>query len=114
MGAPGVTPERPSGSTRAVALMDLLGLSEDEICRVLGVDPLSLLSGQVEHCAQLPILLELCQEAAERTGPAALRRWLRASGPHGRPIDALTERDFPRFEDALEDLAERGFVLRAG
>ena len=109
-----MSPERQSSSGRAAALMELLGLSEDEICQVLGVDPLSLLSGQVEHCAQLPILLELCQETAARTGPTVLRRWLRASGPHGRPIDALTERDFPRFEDALEDLADRGFVLRAG
>ena len=109
-----MTPERDSGSGRAAALMELLGLSEDEICQVLGVDPLSLLSGQVEHCAQLPILLELSRETAEQTGPVVLRRWLRASGPHGRPIDALTERDFPRFEDALQDLADRGFVLRAG
>jgi hypothetical protein len=109
-----MTGERDSGSGRAAALMELLGLSEDEICQVLGVDPLSLLSGQVEHCVQLPILLELCSETAEQTGPAVLRRWLRASGPHGRPIDALTERDFPRFEDALQDLADRGFVLRAG
>lgn len=109
-----MTSARESGSGRAAALMDLLGLSEDEICQVLGVDPLSLLSGQVEHCAQLPILLDLCRESAEQTGPAMLRRWLRANGPHGRPIDALTERDFPRFEKALQDLADRGFVLRAG
>ena len=106
--------DREPGSSRAAALMELLGLSEDEICLVLGVDPLSLLSGQVEHCAQLPILLDLCRETAEHTGPTVLRRWVRASGPHGRPIDALTERDFPRFEDALQDLADRGFVLRAG
>jgi hypothetical protein len=109
-----MTSDREPGSSRAAALMELLGLSEDEICQVLGVDPLSLLSGQVEHCAQLPILLDLCRETAERTGPTVLRRWVRASGPHGRPIDALTERDFPRFEDALHDLADRGFVLRGG
>jgi hypothetical protein len=94
--------------------MDLLGLSEDELCQVLAIDPLSLLSGQVEHCPQLPILLDLAQETAEQAGAAVLRRWVRANGPHGRPIDALTERDFPRFEDALQDLANRGFVLRAG
>jgi hypothetical protein len=39
---------------------------------------------------------------------------VRASGPRGRPIDALTCRDFGAFEDALADLAERGFVLRGG
>lgn len=106
--------ERPAGSARAAALMELLGLSEDELCQVLGVDPLSLLSGQVEHCAQLPILLDLAQDTAEQTGPAVLKRWVRANGKHGRPVDALTERDFARFEDALQDLADRGFVIRAG
>ena len=30
------------------------------------------------------------------------------------PIDALLTRDFASFEDALAELAERGFVLRAG
>jgi hypothetical protein len=103
-----------SGSARAAALMDLLGLNEDELCQVLAVDPLSLLSGQVEHCAELPILLDLCREAGERTAPEVLKRWVRASGPHGRPIDSLLSRRFGQFEDALADLAERGFVLRAG
>jgi hypothetical protein len=103
-----------AGSARAAALMDLLGLTDNELCRILDVDPLSLLSGQVEHSAQLPILFEMCREAGERIGPDLLRRWVRASGPHGRPIDALLARDFTRFEDALDDLDDRGFVLRAG
>jgi hypothetical protein len=94
--------------------MELLGLSEDELCRVLDVDPLALLSGQLEHSSELPILLTLLDEASERAGPAMLRRWVRASGPRGRPIDALVGRDFPAFEDALGDFAERGFVLRGG
>jgi hypothetical protein len=101
-------------STRAVRLMELLGLSEDELCRVLDVDPLTLLSGQLEHRRELPILLDLLDEAAERAGPAVLSRWVRASGPAGRPIDALLGRDFGAFEDALADLAARGFVLRGG
>ena len=42
-----------------------------------------------------------------------LRRWLRATGPRGRPLDLLLARDFGAFEDALEDLRERGFVVRA-
>jgi hypothetical protein len=42
-----------------------------------------------------------------------LARWVRAAGRHGRPVDLLTRRDFPAFEDALEDLKERGFVVRA-
>jgi hypothetical protein len=103
-----------AGSARAVALMDMLGLSEEELCQTLDVDPLSLLSGQVEHCAALPILFEMCREAGDRVGPATLSRWVRAAGPYGRPIDALLARDFARFEGALDDLADRGFVIRAG
>jgi hypothetical protein len=103
-----------SGSDRAARLMELLGLSEEELCRVLDADALTLLSGQLEHRPELPILLDLLGEAAEQAGPAILRRWVRASGPHGRPIDALLNRDFATFEDALADLAERGFVLRGG
>jgi hypothetical protein len=59
-----------TASARAAALMDLLGLTEGELCQ--------------------------------------------AAGPHRRPIDALLGRCFPRFEDALDDLGNRGFVLRAG
>ena len=94
--------------------MELLGLSEDELCRMLDVDPLTLLSGQLEHRAELPILLDLLDDASEQAGPAVLRRWVRAAGPSGRPIDALLRRDFGAFEDALGELAERGFVLRGG
>jgi hypothetical protein len=101
-------------SERAARLMDLLGLSEDELCAVLGVDALTLVSGQLDHRPELPILLDLLAEAEERAGAAVLSRWVRAAGPHGRPIDALTGRDFAAFEDALGQLAERGFVLRGG
>jgi hypothetical protein len=101
-------------SERAVRLMELLGLSEDELCEVLDVDPLTLLSGQLDHRSELPILLDLLDESSERAGAATLRRWVRANGPHGRPVDALLARDFASFEDALSDLAARGFVLRSG
>ncbi len=95
-------------------LMTLLGLSEDELCQALAVDPLTLLSGQLDHRPELPILLDLLAEAEERAGAPVLRRWLRASGPAGKPLDALLARDFGRFEDALGALAERGFILRGG
>jgi hypothetical protein len=113
------TPNDPAAgrrvqSERAARLMELLGLDEDELCAVLGVDALSLLSGQLDHRPELSILLDLLAEAEERAGPAVLRRWVRAAGPRGRPIDALTGRDFTAFEDALGELAERGFVLRGG
>jgi hypothetical protein len=101
-------------SERAVRLMELLGLSEDELCQVLAVDPLTLLSGQLDHSNELPILLDLLDEASDRAGPAVLKRWVRASGPAGRPIDALTRRDFGAFEDAVGELAAHGFVLRGG
>ena len=101
-------------SERAAALMDLLGLSEEELCRILDIDPLSLLSDQLDHARELPILLDLLDDASERAGPAVLRRWVRAAGPSGRPIDALLARDFARFEDALGELADRGFVIRGG
>jgi hypothetical protein len=92
--------------------MELLGLSDDELCEVLDVEPLTLLSGQLEHRSELPILLALLDEPSERAGATVLRRWVRSSGPAGRPIDALRRRDFGAFEDAVAELGERGFVLR--
>ena len=94
--------------------MDLLGLTEDELCRVLDADPLTLLSGQLDHRPELGILTTLLDEASEQAGPPVMRRWVRAAGPSGRPIDALLRRDFGAFEDALSELSERGFVLRGG
>lgn len=94
--------------------MALLGLSEEELCRALDADPLTLLSGQLEHRPELPILITLLREASEQASPELLRRWVRAAGPSGRPIDALLRRDFAAFEDALAELGERGFVLRGG
>jgi hypothetical protein len=105
---------RQAQTGRAARLMDLLGLSEDELCRILDVDPLTLVSGQLEHRSELPILLDLLDDASEKAGPAVLRRWVRAAGPSGRPIDALQRRDFGAFEDALGELADHGFVLRGG
>jgi len=92
--------------------MELLGLSEDELCQVLDADPLTLLSGQLEQAPELRILLDLIADAGERIGPLALRRWVRTAGPSGRPIDALLARDFALFEDALGELRERGFIVR--
>jgi hypothetical protein len=72
-----------------------------------------VLAGELDHKPQLPILLTLTEEAAERAGEGVLRRWVRAGGRHGRPIDLLLAQDFAGFEDALDDLRERGFVVRA-
>ena len=94
--------------------MDRLGLSEEELCEVLDVDPLSVISGELDHKPQPPILLALTEEAVERVGEGVLRRWVRARSEAGRPIDHLLARDFAAFEDDLQRLAERGFVLRRG
>ena len=66
------------------------------------------MSGDLDHKPELPILLDLLADHDE----TALRRWVRASGPQGRPIDLLLTRDFAGFESALATLAERGFVIR--
>ena len=81
---------------------------------MLDEDPLSVLSGDLEHKPQLPILLDLLAEAEESAGAPVLRRWVRADGPAGRPLEHLLRHDFGAFEDALATLAERGFVLRSG
>jgi hypothetical protein len=94
--------------------MTLLGLSEDELCTTLAVDPLTLLSGQLDHRPELAILLDLLAEVEEQVGAAVLRRWARAKGPSGRPLDALLARDFTTFEDQLGELRGRGFVLGGG
>lgn len=92
--------------------METLGLTEDELCQILAVDPLTLISGQLQHAGELPILLDLLAEARERLGTPTLRRWVRTAGPAGTPIDPLLRRDFTAFEDALAELERRGFVVR--
>src|SRR3954462_12744947 len=101
-------------SDGAAHLQSLLGLSEEELMEALDPDPLTLLSGQLDHRPELPILLDLLAEAEERAGAPVLKRWVRAERPAGWPIDALMRRDFAAFEDALDMLAQRGFVLRGG
>jgi hypothetical protein len=103
-----------TGSGRAARLMEILGLSEDELCRTLDADPLTLLSGQLDHRPELPILLTMLNEALEAADSSMLQRWVRARGPAGRPLDALVNRDFAAFEDALGEFSQRGFVIRGG
>ena len=95
----------------AQRLQDLLGLSDEELIRTLDASALELLAGELDHRPELPILLDLLAEAQETAGAPVLRRWVRAEGPAGRPVDALLRRDFGAFEDALATLAERGFVI---
>ena len=98
-------------STQAQHLQELLGLSDEELLAILDADPLAVIGGELEHKPELPILLDLLAEAEENAGAPVLRRWVRASGPRGRPLDLLLARDFAAFEDALATLASRGFVV---
>jgi hypothetical protein len=68
-------------------------------------------SGELDHRPELAILLDLLRDAEQQAGAAVLRRWVRSSGPSGRPIDLLLARDFAAFEDALATLAQRGYVI---
>ena len=95
-------------------LQHLLGLTDEELLAVLDAGPLEVITGELDHRPELPILLDLLAEAEERAGAPVLRRWVRADGPAGRPLEHLLERDFGAFENALATLAERGFVLRSG
>ncbi len=81
---------------------------------MLDAEPLELIGGKLDHKPQLPVLLALTEEIAAEIHPAALRRWLRSTGRLGRPVDLLVARDYATFEDALEDLRGRGFVVRSG
>ena len=76
---------------------------------MLDADPLSVITGDLDHKPELPILLDLVAEHSD-----GLTRWVRTEGPAGRPIDLLLRRDFAAFENALATLAERGFVIRRG
>ncbi len=91
----------------AYDLMQRLGLAEDELCRVLGTDPLSILSGQADHDPRLRILLDLTAEAEAKVGPDALRLWMRRQPQ----LAHLLGGDFAPFEDVLATLAHRGLTI---
>jgi hypothetical protein len=99
-------------SSPALLLAERLGLSDDELCAALAAEPLAVISGELDHRPELPILLALTEGPAERLGTPVLRRWLRTKGPSGRPLDLLLDRDFHAFEAAVEVLDRRGFVIR--
>jgi len=93
--------------------MERLGLSDEELCAVLAVDPLAVIANELDHRPELAILLALTAEATDRVGAGVLRTWLRRRGPSGVPFEHLSSRDFAAFEDDLAILAERGYVLRS-
>jgi hypothetical protein len=70
-----------------------------------------VITGEEDLRPEVTILGELLREPEETLGAATLQRWVRTTGPRGRPLDLLLRQDFAGFEDALADLAERGFVI---
>jgi hypothetical protein len=94
----------------AARLQSLLGLSDEELLRILDSDPLAVITGEEDARPEVAILLDLLAEASERASEGTLRRWLRANDE--RPLKLLLAHDFGGFEDALGELAERGFILR--
>jgi hypothetical protein len=79
--------------------------------QILGSDPISVITGEEDLRPELEVLEALLREPEQALGAATLRRWVRTSGPRGRPLDHLLAQDFAGFEDALAELAERGFVI---
>ena len=88
---------------RGHVLMDRLGLTDDELVAILDEPPLTLITDDLDHRPEIGILLTLTEEI----DPVVLRRWVRTG-----PIDLLLERDFAGFEDALDDLRQRGLIIR--
>jgi hypothetical protein len=78
---------------------------------ILDSDPLAVITGDEDARPEVRILLQLLAEPEETQGAPTLRRWLRAGSPS--PLELLLGRDFGGFEDALTELAERGFILRS-
>jgi hypothetical protein len=97
---------------RAAALQRRLGLSDDELLAVLDEDALTVITDDLDHRPEVPLLLQLTAGPSERLGEERFMKWIRANGPKGRPLDHLLARDFGAFEDAIDDLDERGFIIR--
>jgi hypothetical protein len=51
----------------AARLQELLGLDDDELLTVLDAGPLEVVSGDLDHRPELPILMDLLAEAEEAT-----------------------------------------------
>lgn len=94
----------------AARLQSLLGLSDEELLRILDSDPLAVITGEEDARPELAILLDLLADVSERASETTLRRWLRAND--SKPLKLLLAHDFGGFEDALGELAERGFIIR--
>lgn len=89
-----------------------LGLDDDELCDVLGLSPVQLLAGEADLLPQTAVLDELLRATVDQVSEQGMHGWVRASGPAGTPLEHLLRQDYAAFEDALETLLSRGFVVR--
>ena len=83
------------------AVVERLGLIEDEALAIFELDALAAIAGAVTHRPEVEILDALTAEAALALGQPVLARWLRAGTPPQRPLDLLLRGDFTGFEEAL-------------
>ena len=106
-----VVPMVPGATER---VQSALGLDDAELCDALGLSPVQLLAGEGDTLPHTAVLDALLRDATEAVRGDALRRWVHQSGADGRsPLGLLAAREYGAFEDALSELRERGFVVRA-
>ena len=96
---------------RTNQLIELLGISDEELCRIFDTDPISVVSGQLDDRPEMEILLALLNEAILHVNAGIIPVWLRTKGLFGKPIDSLLSRNYAAFERDLEQLIQHGFVL---
>jgi hypothetical protein len=88
----------------AARLQSLLQLTDEELLRILGSDPIAVITGEEDTRPEIQILLQLIED-----NPPP-RAWLQAG--HPSPLQRLLDQDFAGFEDAYAEFNERGFILK--
>ena len=81
---------------------------------MLDADPLEVVSGDLDHRPELPILLDLLAEAEEQAGAPVLRAGSAANGPAGRPMDLLLARDFGALRGRAGHACRARLRIRGG
>jgi hypothetical protein len=89
--------------TRSERLQERLGLSDEELLQILNTSPIELLARDDDEREDVRVLLQL----TDGIDPALLRTWVR-----GRPLELLLAHDFAAFETAIDELRDRGWVIR--
>ena len=94
LGVRGLRRREPAVLSARAACRTLLGLTDEELLPCSTPTRSTVISGELDHRPELPILLDLLAEAEERAGAPVLRRWVRAEGPPGGRSTLLLARDF--------------------